>query len=143
MKEQESSHNFECVILGPPESSRYLCIDFDNSSLLNGVYISEVNVVVANFGFVGNSAYFNGVDAYIEIPLFDNNPLSKFTTCCWARRNCTGVGTRQQGILYNGDCVQNASIEIRSESTTTTGAGIRTSDTDAHNVFTGVPVSQQ
>jgi hypothetical protein len=93
-----------------------------------------------SYGFVGNSGYFNGQNAYLEIPLFDNNPLSKFTICLWAKRN--GAGTGPQGLLYNGDCAtQNASIEIRSESQTTTGGGIITQYTYARYAFSNYSVS--
>ena len=124
--------------LAPAPSSLYFCENFDDPSLMKGVYISLVNVVVGNYGFVGNSAYLNGLDAYMEIPLFNNNPLSQFTFCIWVKR--TDAGSGLQGILYNGDCMQSASIEISSQSSTTTGAGIVTQYTDGHQAFTGVPV---
>jgi len=118
----------------------YLGIDFDNATNLNGLYITKVNITEGKFNLTGNSAYFNGLNSYIEIPLFNNNPLSKFTICLWARRNATGSSTLQ-GLVYNGDCAtQNASIEIRSESTTTTGAGAITDYTNDRWVFTNFTV---
>lgn len=124
----------------PPPPVCFLGIDFDNATNLNGAYISKVNITEGRFNFTGNSAYFNGINSYMEIPLFNNNPFSKFTVCLWARRSSVG-SSLLQGLVYNGDCyTQNASIEIRSESMTTVGAGAITDYTNARWTFTNFTV---
>lgn len=86
------------------------CLDFDNSNLLNGLYVSQLNLVVRNFGFHGRSAYFNGNSAAIEVPALTNVQLSRFTVSLWFRR--VGTSTGFEGLVDGSDCRQNGSIHV-------------------------------
>jgi hypothetical protein len=93
-------------------NGRLFCLDFDNSYLLNGLYVSLTNVIVDYFGFRGRSAYFNGNSASIEVPGLNNVQFSQFGISLWFRRvgNDTGV----QGLVHNGDCHKLGSIHVHS-----------------------------
>jgi hypothetical protein len=93
-------------------SGRLLCLDFDNSYLLNGLYASLTNIIVDYFGFHGRSAYFNGNSASIEIPALSNVQFKQFGISLWFRRvgNDSGI----QGLVHNGDCRQLGSIHVYS-----------------------------
>lgn len=128
------------MLVASPPPVCFLGIDFDNATNLNNIYISNVNVSVGNYNFIGKSGYFDGQTSYLEIPFFNNVALNTFSVCLWVKR--TGTGTGPQGILFNGDChTLNASIEIRSESQTSTGGGIITQYTYARQAFTNVSVT--
>jgi hypothetical protein len=93
-------------------SGRLFCLDFDNSYLLNGLYVSLTNVIVSYFGFHGRSAYFNGNSAWIEVPALSNVQFNEFGISLWFRR--IGSDTGIQGLVHNGDCRQLGAIHVYS-----------------------------
>lgn len=119
------------------------CLDFDNSFLLNGVYVDMHDVTVGPHGLVGNSGYFNGRSSSIEVPLFTNQQWRQFSVSLWKLRNNTNnndVGV--EGLVHNGDCSWAASVQMRSESRLTSGAGVATTNNPTSlNAFSAVPDS--
>jgi len=113
--------------------NRTFCLDFNNYLLLNGLYVSLIDIAVGNYGFQGKSARFNGISSHIEVPAFEGGKLDKFTFSLWFNRTCGP--TDLEFLLYNGDCKQNGSVQIRSESSSTVGAGIITDYTNGMNAF--------
>jgi hypothetical protein len=94
------------------QSGRIFCLDFDNSYLLNGLYASFINLIVGNVGFHGNSAYFNGNSAAIEIPALTNVQFYQFGVSLWYKR--VGNDTGLQGLVDNSDCTRAGSIHLQS-----------------------------
>lgn len=105
-----------CVMGSSPTNSsgRLFCLDFDNSYLLNGMYVSMSNVIVDYFWLAarGKQAYFNGNSAWIEVPALSNVQWNQFGISLWFKR--IGSDTGPEGLFYNGDCKQFGSIRAQS-----------------------------
>ena len=83
----------------------------------------------------GKAGYFNG-NAKLEIPFFTNNALAQFTISMWFKTDALV----DSGLLNNGDCADSSSIQIRSASDGSVGAGLRTTSTSNILAFDGIQV---
>ena len=105
------------------DNGRVFCLDFDNAYLENGLFFSLLNITIDNYGFHGKSAYFNGLNSFIEVPAVTNMQFSAFGISLWFRQAGDFIGLKV--LADNGR--PNGSLHISAINQTKISAEVRTS----------------
>lgn len=109
----------------PIPSDLGFCLNFDVSTLLNGV---NINLVPRGFGYV---AAFDGISSHITCDYLKSNQFMQRSSSMFVLRDSSAASTSVQGLLSNGDLQQCGSLELDSVDCDHVNGGIRNDDGDA------------